>query len=151
VTDRDLTGYCGLYCGDCGRYMSRVCELAHDLLEEFEKTQFSEYADVKQYQISDFEHYDQTVSLLTHIAHLRCETPCRLGGDGCIGHCPIIECVKDNSFEGCWECPTYKTCEKFDSLKPFSGDIPLHKLDKINEFGLDSWARHRGKFYKWQK
>jgi len=138
VTDRDLTAYCGIYCGDCGRYMSRVSELAHDLLEEFEKTKFSEYAGVKQSQISDFKHYDQTVSILIHIVHLRCEIPCRLGGDGCIGHCSIIECVKNNSFQGCWECPTYNTCEKFDFLKPFSGDIPLRNLDKIKKFGLDS-------------
>ena len=151
MTDNDLTGYCGLYCGDCGRYKSRMSELANDLLKEFEKTQFSEYAGVKRSQISDFEHYDRMVSLLAHIAGLRCDTPCRLGGDGCIGNCLIIKCVRENSFEGCWECPTYRTCEKFDFLKPFSGDIPLHNLDKIRGFGVEAWAKHRGKFYRWQK
>ena len=151
MTDADLTGYCGLYCGDCGRYMSKVSELAKELLSEFEKTQFSDYARVKQSQISEFAQYDQTVALLGHIVQLRCETPCRFGGNGCIGPCPIMECVKANSFEGCWECPTYSTCDKFDSLRPFSGDIPQRNLDKIREFGLEDWVKHRGKFYSWLK
>ena len=151
MTDSDLTGYCGLYCGDCMRYLSRASELANDLLKEFTKTQFSEYARVKQSQIPDYEHYEPMVGLLAHVAQLRCETPCSLGGDGCIGSCPIIACVKDKSFEGCWETSEYETCEKFDSLKPFCGDTPLRNLGKIKEFGITAWAKHRGKFYPWVK
>ena len=151
MTDRDLTGYCGLYCGDCIRYMSRASELANDLLKELEKTQFSEYSRVKRSHIQDFEHYEEMVSLLAHIVHLRCETPCRLGGDGCLSPCPIIKCVKGKSFEGCWECQAYETCEKFDFLKPFSDDIPLRNLYKIKKYGLEAWAKHRGKFYGWLK
>ena len=41
MTDEDLTGYCGLYCGDCIRYQCRGSELAADLLKEFEKTHFA--------------------------------------------------------------------------------------------------------------
>ena len=151
MTDAHLTAYCGLYCGDCIRLRSRASSLANDLLKEFEKTQFSEYARVKQSQIPDFEYYEPTVSLLAHVSRLRCEVPCRLGGDGCIGSCRIIECVKGKSFEGCWECSEYETCKKLDFLKPFHGDTPLENLRKIKEFSIRAWAKHRGKFYPWLK
>jgi hypothetical protein len=52
MTEADLTAYCGLYCGDCIRFGSRVFGLADELLEEFEKTQFSRNARVKQVEES---------------------------------------------------------------------------------------------------
>lgn len=151
MTDDDLTGYCGLYCGDCIRYRSRASELAIDLLKEFKETQFSEYARVKQVQIPDFEDYERMVSLLAHVSRLRCEIPCRLGGDGCMASCHIIECVKGKSLDGCWECSEYETCIKLDFLKPFHGDTLICNLGKIKEFGRGDWAKHRGDFYPWQK
>ena len=42
-----LTAYCGLYCEDCIRYKSKASELAQNLLEEFKRCQFSEYAAIK--------------------------------------------------------------------------------------------------------
>jgi hypothetical protein len=152
MTESDLTGYCGLYCGDCIRYKSKASELAIDLLKEFENTKFADYARAKQSQISDFQHYEGMVNLLAHISRLRCEVPCRRGGDGCGGSsCLIIECVKGKYFEGCWECSEYKVCEKLDFLKPFHGDTPLHNLDRIKKLGIEAWAKHRGKCYPWLK
>jgi hypothetical protein len=151
MTESDLPGYCGLYCGDCIRYKSRASELATNLLKEFENTQFAEYAKAKTSQIPDFQHYETMVNLLTHISRLHCEVPCGLGGDGCMDSCPIIECVKGKSLEGCWECSEYKGCEKLDFLKPFHGETPLHNLGMIKKFGIEAWATHRGKCYPWLK
>jgi hypothetical protein len=151
MTENDLTCYCGLYCGDCIRFRSRASELAADLLKELENTRFAEYARVKRSQISDFRDYKTMVTLLAHISRLRCEAPCRSGGDGCMDSCPIIACVKGKSFEGCWECSEYKACEKIAFLKSFHGDTPLHNLSMIRKFGIDSWAKHRGKCYPWLK
>jgi len=151
MTDRDLTGYCGLYCGDCIRYKSRASGLAKNLLEELEKTNFSEYARLKRSQIPEFEHYDTMISLLAHVSRLPCQVPCRMGGNGCVGACRISVCVKNKSFESCWECSQYRECEKLDFLKPFTGDALLDNLGKIKEFGVEAWATHRGKFYTWQK
>jgi len=151
MTERDLTGCCGLYCGDCIRYKSRASELAADLLKEFKDTQFGEYAKVKASQINDFQHYETMVNLLTHVSRLSCEVPCGLGGNGCMGSCPILECVKGKSLEGCWECPEYKACEKLDFLESFHGDTPLHNLGMIKKFGIEAWAKQRGKCYPWLK
>lgn len=125
--------------------------MARDLLDELEKTQFREYAGVKRSHIPEFDHYDRTVDLLSRIAALRCETPCRLGGDGCVGSCPIAACVKERSFEGCWECPSYRECENLAFLKPFHGDTPLRNLERIRESGVEAWATRRGKFYRWER
>jgi hypothetical protein len=149
MTDSDFTCYCGLYCGDCIRYKSSASELAADLLKEFEDTQFGDYAKAKGSQIPDFRDYSIVVNLLTHISHLRCDIPCRLGGGGCTGSCPIIECVKGKSLEGCWECSEYKACEKLDFLKTFHGDTPLHNLGMIRKLGIEAWAKHWGKCYPW--
>ena len=151
MRESDLTGYCGLYCGDCIRYKSRASELANDLLKEFGETHFAEYARVKQSQIPEFRSYEGMVSLLAHISRLRCEVPCRRGGDGCMGSCSILACVKSKSFEGCWECSQYEKCEKLDFLKPYHGDTPIRNLGKIKELGIGAWAKHRGKCYPWQK
>lgn len=151
MTDTNLTAYCGLYCGDCIRFKSKASDLANDLLKEFDNTRFSEYAKVKRAQIPDFEHFEPMVGLLAHVSRLRCNVPCRLGGDGCVTSCNIIQCVKSKSFEGCWECSEYKTCEKLDFLKPFHGNTPVDNLSKIKEFGVKAWAKRRGKFYQWLK
>jgi hypothetical protein len=149
MRERDLTAYCGLYCGDCIRYQSRSCDLAKQLLKELGRQQFSEYAKLKSTNRKEFEHYDLIVSGLKAISELKCELPCRLGGDGCEGSCEIIKCIKDNTFEGCWECDSFEKCKKLDFLKPFHGNAPINNLRKIKELGIGKWAKHREKCYPW--
>jgi len=149
MKEKDLTGYCGLYCGDCIRYQSKSSDLADRLLKELDRQRFSEYADVKRRFNKDFDNYDLLISGLKAIAGLRCEIPCRLGGNGCAGSCEIIMCVKTKSLEGCWGCDTFETCDKFNFLKPFHGDGPMNNLKKIKKYGLGNWATHREKFYPW--
>ena len=151
MTDSELTAYCGLYCGDCVRYRSKVSDLARDILKEFEKNQFSEYARVKRSQMPEFEYYELMIRGIKAVSQIKCETPCRLGGDGCGGSCEIVICVKYKSLEGCWKCAEFETCKKRDFLNPFHGDAPLRNLRKIREFGVGVWAKHREKFYPWLK
>lgn len=149
MEEEDLTAYCGLYCGDCIRYQCRASDIAKDLLEELEKRQFSQYAAVKRIQMPEFGHYESMTLTLKAVSEVKCETPCRLGGDGCGGSCEIVSCVKDKQFRGCWECAEFETCKKLDFLKPFHDDAPLRNLLKIKEMGLGSWAKHREKCYPW--
>jgi len=149
MKEKNLTAYCGLYCGDCIRYQSKASDLADRLLKELELSRFSEYANAKRAHIKEFEHYEKTVSVLKAISELTCETPCRMGGDGCEGSCEIIQCIKEKACEGCWECDSFEGCEKLNFLKPFHGDTPLENLRIIKEFGIDGWARHRKKCYPW--
>ena len=148
--EKDLTAYCGLYCGDCVRYKSRASDLSDELLDEIKKQHLSEYAKVKKTHTKEFENFDTLILTLKAISKLKCDLPCRLGGDGCEGSCKIIKCVKDKSIEGCWECEEFETCRgKLDFLKPFHADGPLNNLQLIKEHGIDNWASYRDKCYPW--
>lgn len=137
MKEEDLTGYCGLYCGDCIRYKCRASELADELLKEIDNLHFTEYANVKRTHTREFENLHLLISSLRAISEIDCGTPCRLGGDGCGGSCEIIKCVKSRSLERCWECDDFEGCDKFDFLRPFHGDANLKNLRKIRELGIN--------------
>ena len=86
VTNLDLTGYCGLYCPDCIRYKSKASDLAEQLLEELDKSEFAEYARLKSSPkkqlnpVKQFAHYQECCEILNTIANLQCNIPCRIGG-----------------------------------------------------------------------
>ena len=149
MEDKNLTAYCGLYCGDCIRFKCRASDLSALLLDELERSHFQEYSKVKRYHAKELEHYESMITALKGISAIKCEVSCRLGGDGCNGSCQITKCVKDKAIEGCWECTEFEACNKLDFLKPFHGDAPLKNLRKIREFGIGSWARYREKCYPW--
>ncbi len=143
MKEKNLTAYCGIYCGDCPRYNGKFSDLADELLNEFEKIHFAEYA-----KILKFEHYDKAISLLKILPGLKCESPCRLGGDGCGEFpCEVKKCVENKSVEGCWECEIFEKCDKLDFLKPFCGEAPVKNLGKIKEYGIENWSVHREKQY----
>ena len=145
----NLTAYCGLYCGDCIRYRSRASDLATDILKEFERTKFADYAKIKKRQMPQMAQYDAAISVLKAVSQIKCQMPCRLGGDGCGGSCPVIQCVKENNLKGCWECAEFKTCGKLDFLKAFHGEAHIKNLQKIKDMGIESWIKHREKCYPW--
>ena len=149
MNEADLTAYCGLYCGDCLRYKSKAVELARDLLAELRNLKFDKYARVKSATVKELEHFDDCVGVLNAIVKLGCETLCKAGGDGCSGPCEIKQCVQNKKLEGCWECSSFETCDKFEFFKPIHGDTTRSNLRKIRRYGLDNWAKHRDKFYAW--
>ncbi|MBM4447495.1 MAG: DUF3795 domain-containing protein [Chloroflexi bacterium] len=145
----ELTAYCGLYCGDCLRYRSKVTDLAQDLLSELQAVRFDRYAEVKSASVKELKHYEECRQVLDAIVRLGCDTPCRAGGDGCLGPCEIKSCVQMKRLEGCWECDGLEGCGKFEFLKLLHGNVPKENLRKIRKYGLDKRAKHRGKFYAW--
>ncbi len=148
VTERTLTTYCGIYCGDCPRYNAKFSDLCGELLETFESSHFSELARVIARKDPQFKEYDRMLSLLKTIAQLKCDSPCRFGrssGESC----GVVKCNKKKGFQGCWECDKFEKCRKLDFLKPFCGDAPIKNLRKIREYGIDNWAGHREKQYPW--
>ena len=152
----ELTGYCGLYCGDCIRYRSKAADLARELLGELDDTEFSKYAELKsgstkQFDtVKQFAHYRECCEVLEAIVALQCNNPCRVGG-GCPSFsCEILECCRKKDFEGCWQCDEFESCRKLEPLKSIHGDSPQQNLRKIKELGVDGWSEHRSKPYVWQ-
>lgn len=60
----ELTGFCGLYCGDCIRYKSKAADLARELSGELEKAHFDKYAKVKSASVKELESYNNLVLIL---------------------------------------------------------------------------------------
>ena len=146
---KSLTAYCGLYCGDCIRYRSRASDLAKELAEELKKIKFNEYAKIKSSSLQTLKYYEQFLSALKEIYSLKCNTPCRTGGDGCAEPCEIKRCVLSNDYEGCWECDDVQKCARFNFLKIFHSDAPQKNCKKIKEYGTNHWSEHRTKCYPW--
>ena len=149
MKEKDLTGYCGLYCGDCIRYQCRASHLADKLLVEIDNHHFREYANVKRVHAKEFEDFDSLINSLKAISRINCMIPCGLGGDGCGGSCRIINCVKKKKLNGCWECDDFENCENLDFLKHFHGQSIINNLRKINKHGIPKWVEYRDKCYPW--
>jgi hypothetical protein len=149
MKDKELTGYCGLYCVDCIRYQCRASDLADELLNEIDNNHFKEYAKVKRVHSKEFDDFDTLIATLKTLSEIKCVLPCGAGGDGCGGSCEIIECVKEMSLHGCWECDDFERCEKLEFLKHFHGESIISNLRKIKKYGMENWARYRDKCYPW--
>ena len=118
----ELTAYCGLYCGDCIRFRSRVSDLAGELATELQATEFDKYADIKSSAVKqmnavkNFDHYREFYEVLEAIAALQCNTPCRTSGGCPTFSCQILECCKKKEYEGCWQCNAFKYCDKLELI-----------------------------------
>lgn len=143
---RDLTTYCGIYCGDCPRYQACFSNLATDLMAALDENNFAAYT-----KLIGFEHYEKAMSFLHLLTSMKCEIPCRLGGDGCGEKpCTVKLCNSEKELQGCWECADFETCPQLNFLIPFCGDAPLKNLRKIKAQGIDTWAADREKQYPWR-
>ena len=147
---REVTAYCGLYCGDCIRYRSKAAGLARELLGELQATEFGKYAEVKSHSLKELEDYERCCRVLEALVELQCNKPCRIGGGCPTFSCGILECCQKKGFEGCWECSDYEGCGLFEFLEKYHGEAPKINLGKIKELGIDRWAGHREKFFVWQ-
>ena len=149
MKEEALTGYCGLYCGDCIRYHCRASGLAGELLREIDNDHFRAYANVKSVHLKAFENVESLIAGLRAVEGINCTTPCGAGGDGCNGDCHIIACVKEKNFAGCWECNDVEGCDKLGFLNAFHGDGHIKNLKQIKKHGIPKWVEYRAKCYPW--
>ena len=117
--------------------------------QELERVNFLSYAEAKGETLKCFHDFPVLLETLGHLHEFQCEHGSRVGS-GCSSFpCQIIACCQENGFEGCWECHEFEGCDKFEFLKPYSGDGPKENLKKIRALGFDGWAARRAKFYVW--
>lgn len=155
-SSKDLTAYCGYYCGDCYRFQNKIMTLAGQLAHEIENSEFDKYVRMKHkitagniHDISSYDHFKTFLSVIEKITRQECKSPCRAGSDGCEGACPVKICVKGREIEGCWECDEAESCVKADFLKPIWGKALSQNIKQIKKHGIDSWVPFRGKPYAW--
>jgi hypothetical protein len=143
--EKELTAYCGLYCGDCYIYQGKIADLARDLRKEFRQAKFDERAEKMAANsfFAAFKYYTQCYELLGTMVKFRCKRACRGGGGPPV--CKIRECCRKKGIEGCWECSDFETCKTMDFLKKFHGNAHLKNLRILKKSGLDSFVK--GKRY----
>jgi len=146
---KGLTAYCGLYCGDCIPSNTRLFELLEELRELATELHLDDYTELISHRDAAFADYPVFENILTLLAGLRCPAPCRGGGGR--PTCLVRECVRDRSFEGCWECPDRSGCALLDPLRAFHAKTIDGNLDAIAEHGMDGWTDIRGSHYPWPR
>jgi len=138
--EKNLIGYCGLYCGDCYGYKGKIPDLARDLRKELKQAKLDERAGKMSTNsfFAAFKYYPQCYELLGTMVKLRCKKACR--GDGGPPLCKIRECCREKGLEGCWQCADFETCKTMDFLKNFhEEDAHLKNLRILKKTGVESF------------
>ena len=135
MENRDLVGYCGLYCGDCFGYKGKVADLARDLRKELRQAKFDKVAEGIPFK--EFKHYKECYEVLGALVRLRCKNACKGGGGN--PFCKIRKCCQKKGIEGCWQCDEFETCETPDFLQPAHGDAHIKNLRILRKKGVDAF------------
>jgi hypothetical protein len=135
----NLVAYCGLYCGSCFIYQSKIADLARDLRKELRATKFRRFANMISKYFKPYANYDQTYELLGTMVKLRCKRTCRNGGGP--PSCKIRNCCIKNEYDGCWECNEFEKCRKLDFLRVVHDDAHLKNLRKIKKQGIEEFLQ----------
>jgi hypothetical protein len=145
--EREVTAYCGLYCGDCIPSNQSLFDAAEKLREELDGRQFDKYAELKGKNNDVFNDYGTFKKVLSELMALRCAKACINGGGN--PDCKIRGCVRGKGLNGCWECPDFESCELLEPLSLYHGDTRRCNLRLIKEYGIEGWADKRGIHYVW--
>jgi hypothetical protein len=127
MTDKDLAGRCGLYCGACSIYRA--------------------YKDGGEYLKRLSEHFKCPPE------KVRCEG-CQILTPECWGNdCEIVQCLKVKRYGFCYECPQYEdqSCEKFEELakRYLEDNVDVRaNLEKIKSGRVKEWLRESKKRFR---
>ena len=134
VENKNLIGYCGLYCGACGIYQGKIKQAVENLRKIINFYGFDKIsADLAAWEPA-FQHYKEFENVMDGLVKIFGECPaCNAGGGD--PACVIRMCIKQKGYTICAECADLETCEKvqrFERAKEGSR--------KIKAMGVDKWA-----------
>jgi hypothetical protein len=137
--ERNLLGYCGLYCGDCFAHQGVIAGLARELLKELRAAGFADMAAALSPvpEFSVFRDYPQCHDVLGGLVRFRCKRACRGGGGN--PRCLMRGCCLGRGLVGCWECAEFEECDKLHVLERGHGDAAIRNLRIIKRQGVDSF------------
>jgi hypothetical protein len=127
MTDEDLVGRCGLYCGACSIYRA--------------------YKDDSEYLRRLSERFKCPPE------KVRCEG-CQVLTPECWGNdCKIVQCLRAKGYNFCYECPQYekRSCEKLENLvKGYLEDnVDIRaSMEKIRSGKVKEWLKEAKKRFR---
>ena len=152
MKDSEFTSYCGLYCPDCVHFRNNHSPVAYQLKKELGRADFFKYSSVKSPLVPEYEDFDKFIAVLDRLIAHQCRYGCRKVGS-CIYSggepCPIVRCCQEKGYAGCWECESFRDCEKFDVIRKFCGESNVKNLELIKVYGPEKWVEKRHPFYRW--
>ncbi|MBU1706302.1 DUF3795 domain-containing protein [bacterium] len=134
--NKNLLGYCGLYCGDCPAYTGIVADKASELREVLQQTRFDIFARQEPVPDPKFKHYAECYDCLGALMDTRCPQVCRDIKDD--AKCDIRGCCIERGYDGCWECGDFEDCSKLTRLTAVHEDAHLHNLRIIAKEGISA-------------
>ncbi|NWF87322.1 DUF3795 domain-containing protein [Candidatus Bathyarchaeota archaeon] len=134
--DKNLVGYCGLYCGACGIYQGKIKQAVENLQKIIETYGFDKIMPELAKWESSLQHYQEFEKVMGGLVKLFGECPSCMSGGG-DPSCAIRECCKQKPYTTCAECAELETCEK---IKRY-GLGTLTNLQKIKAIGIEKWIQ----------
>jgi hypothetical protein len=141
TAQKDLIGYCGLYCGDCPGYNGEIADLARNLRKKLREARFERASQFLSEIHKEYKNYNQCYEVLGLMMKLRCKKPCRERGR--VTSCERRTCCLEKNFKGCWECEEFEVCEKSSWLKDIHEDAHLKNLRRLKKLGMDGFLKGR--------
>ena len=144
MENKNLVGYCGLYCGDCFNHKGEIADLARDLRKKLREAKFDTVSKGLSKYFKDFNNYEQCYQVLGAMVRLRCNRNCKKGGGN--PSCKARNCCQKKAIAGCWECNESEICTQLDFLTPIHGDAVFKNLKMIKQKGLEEFLSSKRNF-----
>lgn len=146
-TDKEMIGYCGLYCEECFLHEGKVADLSRDLRKELRRYRVDRTAEsLSQIRFFNvFKDFPRCYEVLGALVKLRCRKGCREGGGN--PFCKIRKCSQRKKFEGCWECDDLDECKKLDELIANHGNAHIKNLKTIKKKGKNGFLKGKRYWY----
>jgi hypothetical protein len=133
--DRNLVGYCGLYCGACGIYQGKIKQAVENLQKVIKAYGFDKIISELAKWEPAFQHYAEYEKVLDGWVKIFGDCPGCISGGG-DPNCAVRECCKEKAYVTCVECTEIEKCEKLQKYGPQA----LEGLKKIKAVGVGKWT-----------
>ncbi|MDH7478190.1 MAG: DUF3795 domain-containing protein [Candidatus Bathyarchaeota archaeon] len=134
-SNKNLVGYCGLYCGACGIYQGKIRQAVENLRKVTKAYGFDKITRELATWEPAFQHYVEYEKVLDGWVKIFGECPGCVA-DGGDPNCAVRNCCREKSYTTCAECAEIEECEK---LKKY-GLHALEGIKKIKTMGIDKWV-----------
>ncbi len=131
---KNLIGYCGLYCGACGIYLGRIKQAVENLRKVVGAYGFNKIMPELAKWEPSLQHYTEFENVMDGLIKLFGECLACVDGGGDPG-CVVRQCCKPKGYTTCAECNELESCEKLQRYDWAKGE-----LRKIKAMGVGKWA-----------